>query len=67
MIEPAMLAELQAAGVALSPDTDEAAILKEMRALILDVVTADPKAFDRKLYDRLMHVGTTLDAEANPA
>ena len=66
MIDTMMLAELQATGVVLPPDAGETTILEHMRALILEVVTAEPEAFDRPTYDHLLGLWTALNPDPTP-
>ena len=62
----AALAELQASSVVLPPDADEATILEHLRVLILEVVTAEPEAFDRPTYDHLVGLWTALNPDPTP-
>ena len=67
MTDLALIAALQRAGVAVTPQDDPAVIRGRLHARIMRVLASVPEDFDQVRYDRLMELHAALPPETEDA
>ena len=63
MVDTAVIAELQAAGIDVTAEDAPAVVLDRLQARVVRLVSSSPQEFDRNRYERLMALWAALSAE----